>query len=66
MEGFDLYATRERAKWIAERIIDAEVPYTTEPWPGGMVKIVVPQDHSLFLEYLIVRAEREIDDPSDL
>lgn len=66
MEGFDLYATRERAKWIAERIIDAEVPYETEPWAGGMVRIIVPEEHRLLLEYLIVRAENEIDDPSDL
>ncbi len=78
MEGYDIFTTRERAKWIAEKIIDFEVPYETEPWKSAVaenkmgygenaiVRIIVPQEHSLLLDYLIGRAVNEIDDPSDL
>jgi hypothetical protein len=68
MEGYDIFTTIERAIWIANTLIGLEVPYETEPWDSGnaRVRIIVPQDHSLLLGYLLLRAEREIDDPSDL
>lgn len=62
MEGFDVFTTIERAIWIADTLIGLEVPYETEPWDNGdaRVRIIVPQEHSKLLDYLLDRAEKTL------
>lgn len=59
MDGYDVWTTTDRAKWIVDKLIDLEVLYELEPW-GVDFHITVPYEHHALLDYLLERAEKTL------